>query len=64
MSDTKFKHGDCVILKHSGGDIKMTVDVIFNYQGRLRVTCKFYNKNEGKFEELTVDMDALEKCGD
>lgn len=56
------KSGDCVELKHGGGNIKMTIDFLFTYQGRDRASCMWFNDRENKFEELSVDLTALKPC--
>ena len=60
--ESKIKSGDCVELKHGGANIKMTVDLVFVYQGQQRATCKYYNSKENKFDEIAVSLDALRLC--
>lgn len=62
MTTNNLKNGDCVQLKHGGGNIKMTIDILFTYHGRQRANCKYFNEKENKFEELAVDVDALKSC--
>jgi uncharacterized protein YodC (DUF2158 family) len=60
--ETKIKSGDCVQLKHGGANIKMTVDLVFTYQGVPRCTCKYFNSEKKGFEEINVNADALKLC--
>jgi uncharacterized protein YodC (DUF2158 family) len=62
MADVQIKSGDCVQLKHGGGNIKMTVDFLFVYQGRQRANCKWFNEKDNKFEDLSVDIGAIKSC--
>lgn len=55
----EIKAGDCVILKHGGGNIKMTVDFLFTHQGRIRAHCLWFNEKENKFEAQTFDVTSL-----
>lgn len=61
MSEIKFKIGDCVELKHNGGNLKMTVNYIGVHLGQTTVTCIYLNK-EGKFETIQIAHDALKAC--
>ena len=63
MQESQIKSGDCVELKHGADGVEMTVDFIFDYQGRERASCKWFNKEQHKFEELAVDVTALKLCG-
>ena len=62
MGQSAFKIGDCVVLKHGGANIKMTIDMLFTYHGTERATCKWYNSKESKFEDVAVSLDALDLC--
>jgi uncharacterized protein YodC (DUF2158 family) len=61
MSDIKFKIGDCVELKHNGGNLKMTVNHLKTHGNEILITCIYLNK-EGKFETVDIFQDALKAC--
>lgn len=64
MAENVIKSGDCVQLKHGGGNIKMTVDFLHVFHGRQRAHCKWFNEKENKFEEMSFDIPALKLCND
>lgn len=62
MSQIAFKIGDCVVLKHGGAKIKMTIDFIAMQQGVEVARCKWYNSQGHKFETEVFALDALDLC--
>lgn len=58
----EIKVGDCVLLKHGNGGIRMTVDSFFTYQGQKRARRKWYNEAKKEFEELATGVEALKLC--
>jgi hypothetical protein len=61
MANPNLKIGDCVELKHNGGNLKMTVNYVGVLNGVISTTCIYLNK-EGKFETVQISQDALKAC--
>jgi uncharacterized protein YodC (DUF2158 family) len=64
MEQTNFKVGDCVQLKHGGGNIKMTINYLEPYGSLIRASCKWFNEKTDKFENEVIYVDALKPCSE